>query len=208
VSRRERRRPVDPGRPGPREQQFGELYDAHAPALLAYLARRLDRPADAADILAEVFVVAWRRIADVPGGGDTRPWLFGVARMMLRNERRRQHRQHALGQRLRAELIAHPLVVPPPAVDGPGAGVVAALRRMAPDDRELLMLVGWDGLTPSQAATVLGAPPATIRVRLHRARHELRRLLELDTISSERLTRTGQVVDRRATVALPGLEES
>lgn len=121
-------------------------------------------------MLADVFVVAWRRIGEVPGGGDTRPWLFGVTRMLLRNERRRRRRQDALGQRLRAELLAHPVVVPPPAVDGPGASPIAALRRMSPDERQLLMLVGWDGLTPSQAATVLGAPPATIRVRLHRAR--------------------------------------
>lgn len=181
------------------------LFDAHAEALLAYLVRRLDEPADAADVLADVFVVAWRRLADVPVGGDGRLWLYGVARLMLQNERRRQRRGHALAERLRSELAAHPPVLR--ATEHIGGEVTGALRRLSPDDRELLMLVGWDGLTPAQAAVVLGTSSGAVRVRLHRARHQLRRLLEDSDMSRKRSTRTGQVVDRRATVALPGSEE-
>lgn len=194
---------------GPREH-FRALFDEHAQSVLAYLPRRLSEPADAADVLAEVFVVAWRRIDEVPAGEDGRPWLFGVARLTLQNERRRQRRGRALAARLRAELGAQPdrLVL----LDRSAQDVGNALNRLSVGDRELLMLVGWDGLTPAQAAVALGTSPGAVRVRLHRARQRLRlefRGNDADLEADERRSdRTGQVVLRGATAAPPALEET
>ncbi|GAB2973724.1 RNA polymerase sigma factor [Nocardioides montaniterrae] len=150
------------------ELGFRALYDASFAAVLGYALRRVDQPADAADVVSEVFLVAWRRYAEVPPG-DARPWLFGIARHVLNNTHRSGRRRDRLGARLRTTLARD--VVPDPAT-----GVAAwdevrrALLQLSPDDRELLMLVGWDGLTPTEAAYVLGIAPGTARMRLARAR--------------------------------------
>jgi len=160
-----------------REARFAEVFDGHSADVLAYLLRRVDQPADAADCVAEVFLVVWRRLDEMPPPADVRPWLFGVARHVLTNDRRRSDRARNLADRLRQELVAHP----PVAVREPGAPVAlvrAALRSLSDDDRELLVLVGRDGLTPGEAAVSLGLTAGTVRVRLHRARRRLRAALD------------------------------
>lgn len=86
------------------EDRFERLYAAELVALVGYVARRVDRPSDAADVVAEVFVTAWRRLADVPDGDEARLWLYGVARWMLRNHRRAAVRRDRLTDRRRGEL--------------------------------------------------------------------------------------------------------
>lgn len=154
------------------EQQFRALYDGNFAAVLGYALRRVDQPADAADVVAEVFLVAWRRFDEAPPG-DGRPWLFGIARHVLANYHRGRRRSQRLGSRLRDRLARD--VVPDPAVGvAEWDRIRAALLRLSPDDRELLMLVGWDGLTPTEAAGVIGISPGTARMRLARARARFR----------------------------------
>jgi RNA polymerase sigma-70 factor (ECF subfamily) len=150
---------------GARRARFERLYNAHRPAVLAYALRRSERTV-AHDVAAETFLVAWRRLDDVPA--DAAPWLFGVARRVLANERRAQSRRAALTERMRS--------VPTP---GPVAGagrselLAAALARLAEHDREALLLVAWEGLTTAQAARAMGCAAPAMRVRLHRARRRL-----------------------------------
>lgn len=66
-----------------RQERFRELYSAHVDAVLGYSLRRVGRREDAGDIVAETFLVAWRRLADVPEGEGARLWLYGVARRTL-----------------------------------------------------------------------------------------------------------------------------
>lgn len=158
------------------EQQFRALYDGNFAAVLGYALRRVEQPADAADVVSEVFLVAWRRLDEAPGG-DGRPWLFGIARHVLANYHRGLRRRHRLGGRLRDALTRD--VVPDPAVSlAEWDRVRRMLMKLGPDDRELLMLVGWDGLTPSEAAGVIGIAPGAARMRLARARQRFRELLE------------------------------
>jgi RNA polymerase sigma factor (sigma-70 family) len=158
------------------ELQFRALYDGNFAAVLGYLLRRVEQPADAADVVSEVFLVAWRRLDEAPPG-DSRPWLFGIARHVLANYHRGLRRRQRLGGRLRDALTRD--VVPDPAVGvAERDRVRRLLLRMRPDDRELLMLVGWDGLTPAEAAGVIGIAPGTARMRLARARQRFRALLE------------------------------
>jgi RNA polymerase sigma-70 factor, ECF subfamily len=82
------------------EERFAALFDRTHRPLLAYAVRRVADPADAADIVAETFLVAWRRLDEVPPDEQARPWLFGVARRVLANYYRGEHRRHALGERL------------------------------------------------------------------------------------------------------------
>ena len=154
-------------------ERFDELYSAYASAILAYAARRTPSPQDAADVMAETFLVAWRRVGEVPDSEDARPWLYGVARHVLANHRRGDRRRSQLSERLALELA---LVVEDAhrVVEGPDlSSVRVALDALREDDRELLLLVGWDGLSPAEAAAVLACSAGTVRVRLHRARRRL-----------------------------------
>ena len=156
------------------EARFDALARAHGPRILGYLARRVDPPADAADLLSETLLVAWRRLDDVPEAPEEAiAWLFGVARRVLANQRRGNRRRSALVDELREHVSG--------AVRAPDAAAAldirAALRRLPAGDRELLTLTAWDGLTAAQAAAVVGIEPAAARKRLQRARERLRELL-------------------------------
>jgi RNA polymerase sigma-70 factor (ECF subfamily) len=151
---------------------FERLYRANYDRVLAYGLRRTD-PERAVDATAETFTVAWRRLADVPG--DPLPWLLGVARRVLANERRAVGRHEALVQRLARAPAGSGR--DPADVVAAAAAMRAALGRLGPRDRELLMLLAWDGLSPDQAAASLGCSKPTLAVRLHRARRRMEREL-------------------------------
>ena len=160
-----------------REARFGRLFKDAERDILAYALRRVARPEDAADIVAETFLVAWRRLDDVPAGDGARLWLYGVARRQLANQRRGDLRRSQLGDRLREVLATAATAVPD--TDGERvAAVRGALGRLSERDRELLTLSNWEGLDPAEIAVVLAAPAVTVRSRLHRARRRLRKELE------------------------------
>lgn len=160
--------------------RFRELYTRHFDALLAYALRRVSRPEDAADVVADTFLVAWRRRAHLPGGDETRLWLYGVARNMLANHHRGDRRRDRLGEALRERLAASAYLW---AVPDPGAAVTStvavrdALARLGELDREVLMLTAWEELEPREIAEVLGVSAQAVRTRLSRARARLRELL-------------------------------
>lgn len=161
-----------------REETFRGVYAEHFDAVLGYALRRTDRPEDAADVTAETFLVVWRRIAHVPGGTETRPWLYGVARRVLANHRRGNLRRTNLGQRLRHELAT---VVPDNSDDVvQRTDVTAAMERLSGRDQEVLALHLWEGLEPREIAEVLGLSTVVVRPRLSRARARLRELLGND----------------------------
>jgi RNA polymerase sigma-70 factor (ECF subfamily) len=153
-----------------RQARFESVYaTCHAP-ILGYALRRTGSPDDAADVLAETFLVAWRRLDEVPHGQDARLWLYGVARNVLANHYRGERRRTALADRLRAELSGS---YQPPQYHGEFAMIAAALGRLPEDQRELLALNAWEGLDYGQLATVLGCSRNAVRIRLHRARARL-----------------------------------
>jgi RNA polymerase sigma-70 factor (ECF subfamily) len=161
------------------DARFERLYRAHASSVRAYARRRLTSDELADDVVSDVFLVVWRRLDEVPP--QPRPWLYGIARRALANRRRGEARTVALRERITRERR-----------DGAGdlAGadgrVLRALARLSETDRELLMLVAWEGLEPSELAQALGARSGTIAVRLHRARRRL-----TDALAAEdRLTDT------------------
>jgi RNA polymerase sigma factor (sigma-70 family) len=158
------------------EARFRELYAEHRGEILAYALRRVADPEDAADVLAETFLVAWRRFDDLPSRGQARYWLIGVARRALANQRRGDDRRSKLVERLRTELAAD--LVPMRAETSDGGEVLAALATLEAADQELLRLNAWEGFGPSEAASVLGISSVAARSRLHRARRRLRLALD------------------------------
>jgi RNA polymerase sigma-70 factor, ECF subfamily len=159
-----------------RVSRFRALFQEAYPALRRYALYRGLASADADDLVAATLEIAWRRLDDVPAG-EPLPWLYGVARNLMRTKRRRDRRQNVLIARLAR---------PGPADDGTGAAGLSpgALRRALDDlsgeDQEILRLVAWDGLSPAQAAVALGCSPGAARTRLHRARNRLASRLGLD----------------------------
>jgi RNA polymerase sigma factor (sigma-70 family) len=165
------------------QARFSVLYRRHGRAILAYALRRTGDSEDAADAVAETFLVAWRRLDEVPIT-EARLWLYGVARRVIANQDRAERRRTALGQRLsqtlRTELATHA-----PA-SAEAAAVLRAMSGLRPEDRELLLLVSWEELTPAQAAKVLDISALAARSRLHRARRRLRALLADDGAAATR----------------------
>jgi RNA polymerase sigma factor (sigma-70 family) len=154
---------------GQREEQLRELFNAHADAVRRYALRRGEAD-DADDVVAETFLVAWRRLEGVPETAAL-PWLLTVAGNALRNQRRGGRRRRALMERLlldRREPAAAPTHV-----DAESSPTMRAFGRLGETDRETLRLIAWDALTPSDAAAVAGCTAAAFRVRLHRARRHL-----------------------------------
>jgi RNA polymerase sigma-70 factor (ECF subfamily) len=152
--------------------RFERLYRGFAGPVLTF-ARRRTSPTEAEDVVAEVFLAAWRRLDEVPA--DPLPWLLGVTRGVLSNRRRGAGRSSALVARLRE---VEPTV---PAGDDawtPDGRVLRALSTLAPADQELLLLVAWEQLNRRQVAQVLGTSAGTVAVRLHRARARLARALD------------------------------
>ena len=151
------------------DSAFEAFYQAQYDDLLRYALRRVDQPADAADIVAETWVVAWRRRHDLPPVAEQRLWLFGTARRVLANHRRGRVRASRLSDKLAQDLQATARHVTEP--DEP---VRRALSQLSERDREVLFLSAWEDLPPGDIATVLGCSAATARVRLHRARARFR----------------------------------
>ncbi|HUY58503.1 MAG TPA: sigma-70 family RNA polymerase sigma factor [Solirubrobacteraceae bacterium] len=148
-----------------RKARLEALFAAHSVSVVAYARRRSD-PTTADDVLSEVFAVAWRRLDEVPA--DAEPWLLASARRVLANSRRAERRRLALLDRLRTTT---PQVAPGLAT--PGSAIGPALASLSERDREVVLLVAWDGLSSQEAAAVLGCSPRTFSVRLHRARKRL-----------------------------------
>jgi RNA polymerase sigma-70 factor (ECF subfamily) len=149
-----------------------DLFEAHHRALLAYAARRCPTLSDAEDVVAEVFLVAWRRLADVPAGDEALPWLVGVARKTIGNQRRGLLRRGRLQARL--EQTAERPATPAPTGTEPA---LEALERLSDDDRELLRLVAWEELSHAEIAAVLGISVNAVAIRLHRARERFEQAL-------------------------------
>jgi RNA polymerase sigma-70 factor, ECF subfamily len=171
--------------------RFEALYRAHAGAVRTYACRRSDAQT-ADDVVADVFVVVWRRLGDVPE--DPLPWMLGVARRTLSNRRRGVARDRALRGRIVSERAGAPAAGL--AQTESDEAVLRALGALREPDREALLLVGWEGLESAQAARVLGVRANTFAARLYRARRRFARALAAERGQSDQQGRTveGEVV--------------
>ncbi len=165
-----------------RDARFRELFRDHYPAVARYVLSRGYQSADADDLIAATFEVAWRRLDGVPPGREAIPWLLTVARNLSRNAYRKTQRELAVLDRL-ASL--EPVRTATTGDDLPDRSqVCAALGSLKPVDRDLILLVAWDELTPSEAGEVLGLRPVTARSRLHRARQRLAQFLDTGPVEN------------------------
>jgi RNA polymerase sigma factor (sigma-70 family) len=155
-------------------ERFTALFDSFSPRVFAYVRRHIERSL-VEDIVSETFLVAWRRLNEMPE--DPLPWLLVVARNVLANQRR----SFARHDRIQLETAAlGRLVSTDSAVDEvviARTTMLKALASLTSTEREALLLVAWDGLSAAEAAEVTGCSSRTFAVRLHRARRRLDRAL-------------------------------
>ena len=146
--------------------RFEQLFAAYYGDLVRFASRRVGIDA-ASDVVSNAFLIAWRRLADVPVDHE-RAWLYATARRVIANELRGQHRRTRLDERARASGV--------PVVDDHAGRITEQLRvravlgALSPQDQEVLRLTEWDGLDIDEAARVLGCTRTALKVRLHRAR--------------------------------------
>ena len=153
------------------EAEFRAAWERDGPRVAAYVRRHA--PADdVPDLVAETFLQAWRRWADVPE--PPLPWLIGTARKVVGNQRRGDDRRSALQQRIVLLGDAARSADDASLLATERLAALTALAELPEDQREALLLVAWDGLTPEQAAAVMGVRPGTFRVKTHRERKAAR----------------------------------
>jgi RNA polymerase sigma factor (sigma-70 family) len=159
---------------------FAALFDRYATDIHYYAARRLGRAA-ADDLVAETFLVAFRRRSTYDlHRPRARPWLYGIATILIARQRRHEQRLYRALARTGVDPLPEPIadqVVRRVAAQGQQRLLAAALAGLARGDREVLLLVAWGGLTYQEIAEALQVPVGTVRSRLHRARRTLRQAL-------------------------------
>jgi RNA polymerase sigma-70 factor (ECF subfamily) len=167
------------------EERFTAIYRSNFPRLAGFVLRRVPDPHDAADIVASTFLLAWSKVATLPDDDIVLWWLYATARRVMANAGRSRLRNEALLARVAGELErAMPAWSGPPGEES--LIVSAAFSRLRPADREVLRLVGWEGLDSAGLAAVLECSPNAARITLHRARSRFARELERETPTTTR----------------------
>ncbi|MGI9666171.1 MAG: RNA polymerase sigma factor [Acidimicrobiia bacterium] len=161
----------------PAEMRFKHLFESHHRAIQQYCFRRLPS-SDANDAVAEVFVVAWRKIDDAPEGDRALPWLYGISRNVVRNAHRSTRRSTELRRKLAGVATD----------DNPGpetqvvrsaehSEALEALATLRPEDQEIIRLRTWEELSNEEIASVMGLSVRAVESRLTRARRKLEKIL-------------------------------
>ncbi len=160
------------------EMWFRDLYRSHYKDLLAYSCRRTNHTA-AEDIVADTFLITWKKRVEIPEGNE-RLWLFGVARNLILNNTRASQRKKALLQKLRCQPRFDQTTseITSNMDDQSSSELLAALNQLPPFEKELLMLICWEGLSYDEISEILYQTPNALRIRAHRARKLLAKQLE------------------------------
>lgn len=157
---------------------FDQVFEAEFAPLHSYLYRRLGSSI-AEDLTAETFAIAYRRWDAFDQSRPVRPWLYGIAANLVRHHWRKERRM------LRAYAHAH---LDPVAQDDDAATakldaerqkreLAAALAKLRPEEREVLLLYAWAELSDAEIAEALSLPLGTVKSRLHRGRERMRNQL-------------------------------
>lgn len=158
------------------DARFVELYDRYYGKLVSYCRRRTT-PDQVDDAVAETFLIAWRRIEDVPRSDEALPWLFAIAFRVIGHQYRTSSRQKRLSKKLMGLGVdstpneGEEIVV----IDHESRQVIEALSRLRHRDQEILRLSVWEQFTHAEMGLVLGISEEAAKKRFARARTALAR---------------------------------
>ncbi|MCO8271655.1 RNA polymerase sigma factor [Actinoplanes sp. TRM 88003] len=156
-------------------RRYEEVYASTYADLVRFVVRRGHPVDQAEDVVAEAFVVAWQRLADLPGAhGEARAWLFGITRRLLLAKHRTENRG-------RLQIAGPVAMAGHDDLVATSVDLASAWTRLGPAHQEALSLSVWEGLSAAQAAKVLGVSPVAFRIRLSRARRLLKQHLAVPT---------------------------
>jgi RNA polymerase sigma-70 factor (ECF subfamily) len=155
------------------ETRFRRLYEENYENLLAYVLRRWPDASEARDIVADTFLVLWRRLDDAPSDVEIPLWLYGVAKRVLSNHHRTRQRRERLAAQF-AQIAATTSEAEEQSDQRiQTRSVLEGLARLPEQDREILMLAAWESLSTAEIASVLECSENAATLRLHRARKRL-----------------------------------
>jgi RNA polymerase sigma-70 factor, ECF subfamily len=165
--------------PHPREARFRDLYQANYRLLQAYAVNRMGPSDEVADVVAEVFLTAWRRLDAIPTPPGDRFWLYRTAWRVISRRHRGARRRSSLVSRLAAEQHHQmPFIQALPGAPDPARDrLLAAVAQLNPAHREALLLVHWEQLSYAEAARTAGCSVNAVGLRVHKAKARLRELL-------------------------------
>ena len=167
-----------------RRERFRILYNDLYDDLWRYIQRRSINTEEARDTLSEVFLVAWRRLEDIPAGKEARLWLFGVARNLVKTSWRKRKRSGDLLVRIGSEMSTR--VTTDEELDNSGVfKIVKALQFLSENDQEILRLLAWEDLSHKEISVVLGCSENAVAIRIRRARVRLMKVLQSEKSFSE-----------------------
>ncbi len=157
------------------DARFAEMYETFFRPLYGYCIRRAT-PDRVDDLVAETFLIAWRRIDDVPTGEEALPWLYAVAFKVLGNQWRSQTRQRRLEDKMSAIGTTHVSSTEDFIVTGQESRqVLEAVSRLKRTDQEILKLAMWEEVSHADITVILGISPGAVKQRLYEARKNLTR---------------------------------
>ena len=157
-----------------REKRFERLFDAYAPDVHRYLRRRMAQPADVDDLVADVFLIAWRKLSEIPRDAEL-PWLYRTAWMELANQRRKVVPFPVGGAADLEGVVATEADPADRVVED--AEIAAAWKSLGVKDREVLRLAAWEGLTGDALGKALGLSTSAAASALSRARSRFEEVL-------------------------------
>ena len=167
-----------------RRERFRILYNDLYDDLWRYIQRRSINTEEARDTLSEVFLVAWRRLEDIPAGNEARLWLFGVARNLVKTSWRKRKRSGDLLIRIGSEMSTR--VTTDEELDNSGVlKIVKALQFLSENDQEILRLLAWENLSHKEISVVIGCSENAVAIRIRRARVRLMKVLQSEKSFSE-----------------------
>ena len=167
-----------------RRERFRVLYNDLYDDLWRYVQRRSINTEEARDTLSEVFLVAWRRLEDIPAGKEARLWLFGVARNLVKTSWRKRKRSGDLLVRIGSEMSTRGTT--DEELDNSGVlKIVKALQFLSENDQEILRLVAWEDLSHKEISVVLGCSENAVAIRIRRARVRLMKVMQTNKSFSE-----------------------
>ena len=167
-----------------RRERFRILYRDLYDDLWRYVQRRSINDEEAHDTLSEVFLVAWRRLEDVPAGKEARLWLFGVARNLVKTSWRKRKRSAALVDRVGNEMTTRSAL--DDKSDNSGVyKIVKALQFLSEKDQEILRLLAWEDLSHKEISMVLKCSENAVAIRVRRARVRLMKVLQSEKSFSD-----------------------
>jgi RNA polymerase sigma-70 factor (ECF subfamily) len=157
---------------------FDAFYSEHLEDLQRFVARRVGDRERAADLTADIFIAAIDSAHRYRPRGTPKTWLYGIARVVVAEDRRKGARERRREERLRGSALLDEEEASriEGRIDAAARSrrLYEAMDRLGEDERAVLELVAIDELTVAEAATAVGVRPVTARVRLHRARRKLR----------------------------------